>query len=97
MPTAVEGFGMPRSEAMSSKVPVVSSDIPSARYITQGDLPLVPVGDILSCAEQAKRLLTDLDAYTQARERVYALSRRFSPQAVQTTLNQAVEWAYEFQ
>lgn len=95
--TAVEGFGMPLLEAMCSKVPVVSSDIPSVRYITQGELSLIPVGDAHACTAQASKLLTDPAAHKQAREHVYALSQRFSPKVVQKTLNQAVEWAYEHQ
>jgi glycosyltransferase involved in cell wall biosynthesis len=59
MPSRMEGFGLPVLEAMASGCPVVASDIPVHREISEGVATLVPVGDAHLLAAAIDDLLVD--------------------------------------
>lgn len=46
LPSRDEGFGLPVLEAMAADVPVVCSDLPALREVSNGHATLVPFGDI---------------------------------------------------
>jgi glycosyltransferase involved in cell wall biosynthesis len=90
---AGEGFGLPLLEALATKVPVVASEIPSARYIAGGAAVLVPPGDARAFATAAAALLGDPQRWREARERGQRAARRFAPARVAALLEGALEWA----
>jgi len=58
-PSRAEGFGMTCLEAMSAETPLVASDLPSIRELTDGSAVLVPVDDPHALAHALERLLGD--------------------------------------
>lgn len=79
-PSVKEGFGLAVLEAMSARIPVVTSDIMVFReYLVAGrDALLVPVGDVGGLADALRRVLCD----DGVRERLVAhgaeVARRFT-------------------
>lgn len=90
-----EGFGLPLLEAMAAKVPVVASDIPSVRFVSDGAVALVGEGDDESMASVAGELLARPPRWRAARRAGFAASRRFTAERVAPQLLAAVEWAAE--
>ncbi|MEP7292049.1 MAG: glycosyltransferase family 4 protein [Chloroflexota bacterium] len=86
-----EGFGLPVVEAMASKIPVVASRIPSVEYI--GNPVLAPIGDSEAFAQEAYRLLTDVNYWRETRRVGYAAAQKFRPEAIKRQLMQGLEWA----
>ena len=54
-----EGFGLTCLEAMAAGAPVVATDLPSVRELTDGSAVLVPVDDAESLAAAIAELLAD--------------------------------------
>jgi glycosyltransferase involved in cell wall biosynthesis len=59
MPSFGEGFGLPMLEAMAAGVPVIASDLPAAREVTEGAAVLVPVGDVVALRDAIERVCSD--------------------------------------
>jgi glycosyltransferase involved in cell wall biosynthesis len=92
---AEEGFGLPLLEAMASKVPAVSSRIPSTVGMADGAVPLGPPDDPEAFAAAAREILTHPAAWREARRAGFAASRRFRPEVVGPQMAAAVRWARE--
>ncbi len=67
-PSLDEGFGLPVIEAIKSKLPVIASDIPVMREITQNKVPLIDpmdedawVASILKYSDKNNLIYNDLD------------------------------------
>ena len=58
-PSHAEGFGLPILEAMGAGLPVVATDLPVFRELTDGAAVLVPVDDPAALATAIERLLVD--------------------------------------
>lgn len=54
----VEGFGFPPLEALSHGTPVVCSDVPALREVTQGRAVLVPPDDAMAAARALAKVLS---------------------------------------
>jgi glycosyltransferase involved in cell wall biosynthesis len=75
LPSHYEGFGMPVAEALAAGIPVVCSDIPALREVTEMGTAglLFPPGDATALARQLRRVLVDRalsSALTRAGEAV---------------------------
>jgi glycosyltransferase involved in cell wall biosynthesis len=90
-----EGFGLPLLEAMAAKVPVVASDIPAARFASDGAVELVAEGDAVAMASAAEELLAAPRRWRIARRAGFAASRKFDADRVAPQLLAAIEWAAE--
>lgn len=88
-----EGFGLPLLEAMASGVPAVASLIPSTRYMADGVVSLVPVGNAEAFADAAEPLLRDPAVWRRARRRGLRAAQCFAPENIADMLEAAVLWA----
>lgn len=84
-PSEYEGFGIPVLEAMAAGAPMLLSDIPVFREITEGRFNYVPPHDPVAMADEIVRLLTDstesrrMTAYGESRVKDFSfdvLARR---------------------
>lgn len=91
--TEDEGFGLPLLEAMVSQVPVVASDTPVNRFITQGAIPLFSVDNIDAIAREAYRILRNPVRWHWQRRQAYHVAQRFSPSEITRQLRDGIEWA----
>jgi L-malate glycosyltransferase len=89
----MEGFGLPLLEAMSSKVPVVASRIPSTEFIGGGRLWLVAPRDASAFAQASRTLLESPARWRRARREGHQAVRQFRPSTVGPKLIAAVSWA----
>ena len=65
-PSRAEGFGLPLVEAMAAGLPVVASDLPVVREVTDGAALLVPVDDPAALAAGVAEVLAGVQAGVQA-------------------------------
>ncbi|WP_216214165.1 glycosyltransferase family 4 protein [Amycolatopsis aidingensis] len=73
LPSRDEGFGLPVLEAMACDVPVVCSDIPALREITDGNAALVPYDDVDALTGALRAAVGEVHlASASARRRAHA-------------------------
>jgi glycosyltransferase-like protein len=79
-PSVKEGFGLAVLEAMSARLPVVTSDLPVFReYLVAGrDALLVPVGDVDALADALLAVLTDDRLRTTLTAAGWQVAQRFT-------------------
>lgn len=76
MPSFAEGFGLPIAEALSVGTPVIASDIPVFREVSQGCATLIDPLDGVAWREAIMTLTKDNKAFELARQRASAFSQR---------------------
>lgn len=77
-PSRQEGFGLPVVEAFSLKVPVITSDIPIFREITQGEAILVDPYNLDSICDGMKTALEDKEVLKQNVEKAYKVAQKYN-------------------
>jgi len=90
--TAREGFGLPLLEAMALGIPVVAREGPATRFVSDGQVSLLPPEQL---GEGAAALLSDAVAWQQARLRGLERARAFRPELVRRQLEEALDWAIQ--
>jgi glycosyltransferase involved in cell wall biosynthesis len=88
-----EGFGLPLVEAMASRVPAVSSRIPSTQYIAGQAVDLVEPHDPAAFADAAQPLLSRPELWRRAQESGFRAVQKFLPREVGSLLEQGLLWA----
>jgi glycosyltransferase involved in cell wall biosynthesis len=77
-PSICEGFGLPVLEAMACGTPVVASDIPPFREITDGAAWLVPADDVESLGAALREVARLPELRRTLSEQGLSRSRHFS-------------------
>ena len=77
-PSVYEGFGLPVLEAMACGCPVVASDIPPFREITEGAALLVRPADVDQLAADLRDVVASAELRASLRERGLAQAKKFS-------------------
>jgi glycosyltransferase involved in cell wall biosynthesis len=88
--SVVEGFGLPLVEAMSSGLPIVSSDIEVAREVAGPAAVYFPVGEAEALAEAVRRVVHS----AELRERLVAAGRARSEEFTWDRTAELTEVAY---
>lgn len=88
-----EGFGLTMLEAMASGVPIVMTDIPSARELVKNRLPLFALNDTKAMTNHAYDLLTDESLRSTHINTGLKIANEFSESAMYPRLVSAIEWA----
>jgi glycosyltransferase involved in cell wall biosynthesis len=77
-PSLYEGFGLPVIEAMACGIPVIASDIPPFREITNGTALLFPPGDLDALANALRDFVRSAEMRDSLGKQGLARSRDFS-------------------
>jgi glycosyltransferase involved in cell wall biosynthesis len=77
-PSVYEGFGLPVLEAMACGCPVVASDIPPFREITEGAALLVPPNDLEQLAVALRDVVVSAELRASLREQGLVQAKKFS-------------------
>ena len=72
-----EGFGLIVAEALSCSVPVIVSDIPIFREVTQGAGILIDPHDHHAFAENLKKLTTDMQLYNHLKNKAISMKNTY--------------------
>ncbi len=91
--TVDEGFGLPLLEAMASQVPVVASDTPVNRFITQGSVSLAPIDRLDDLAKETYQILRNPLRWHWQRQRAFQVAQCFMPNEISQQLEEGIQWA----
>ncbi len=89
-PSIYEGFGSPQTECMACGLPLLASDIPTNREVSEGYAQFYPVGDANALAALMQSALACPPNREELKRKAAPLLEKYAPDTIATTLREAL-------
>lgn len=89
-PSLYEGFGSPQTECMACGLPLLASDIPTNREVSEGYAEFYPTGDINALAALMQTALTCPKNREELTKKAAPVLEKYAPDTVAATLRAAL-------